>query len=205
MKQIFLFLTLFIMLSCTSTNNKKPESVDFRIWEIKTFTQEDNQYIPSIIKVGYLIHNIKTNQSFIHFILSEKTTVELESLWKKNSKKLKIEQINLIQEIKYNQEGSNLKVKSIKTDFVIKGENTEVIIDKINNILNSERAGESSGLFTLLYRIWNPDIIQQIPFPKIKKNDVYKLDFADDLLTVTDNRSSTIILKDAGIHEWIGY
>lgn len=204
MKYLFLILTLITLFSCTSTSPNKSDPVNFKIWEITSFSEDNFQYIPEVIKVAYLITNLKTDQTFIHYVLSEEKTNDLEILWKKSNKKLRLEQVDLVQEVKYKQSGSKLVIISVKTDYVIKGENTAKITETINNIIYTERAGESSGIFTLLYRIGNPDIVQQIPFPELKKKDTFILSFHNKTLTATDN-NTTIILNDDGIHKWVGY
>ena len=204
MKHLLLILALITLFSCTSTSPNKSDPVNFKIWEITSFSEGDLQYIPEVIKVAYLIINLKTDQTFIHYVLSEEKTSELEILWKKGNKKLKLEKVDLVQEVKYKQSGSKLVIISVKTDYVIKGENTDKITDTINNIIYTERAGESSGIFTLLYRIWNPEIIQQIPFPELNNKDTFALSFNKKTLTATGD-NTTIILNDDGIHKWIGY
>ncbi len=204
MKHLYLILALITLFSCTSTNPNKSDPVEYKIWEVTSFSEGEFQYIPEVVEVAYLIRNLETDQTYVHYVLSEEKTAELETLWKKSSKKLKLDKIDLVQEVTYKQSGSKLVIKSVKTDYVLKGENTEKITEKINNIVYTERAGESSGIFTILYRIWNPDIIQQIPFPEIKKKDTFTLSFNEETLSAT-HENTTIILNDDGIHEWIGY
>lgn len=206
MKNLYLILALLSLLTCKSTDVDKPPAINFKIWGIESYNIGKTTLIPSQIKEGYVIYNNKTKKSYIHYILSDKTTKELEKLWIKGNKKLKLEQINLVQEITYIQDGSKLTIKSIKSDYIIKGEHTEKIIEKINSIVYSERAGESSGAITLLYRIWNPDIIHQMPFPDLKKKDVFFLDFNKGTLHLKNNLNTIkITLKDEGIHQWLGY
>lgn len=206
MKHIYLFLALVALLSCKTNNLNSNETINFRVWHIKAYSREDESMLPSIISEGYLIYNLKTEKTYMHLILSEALTKELESQWKRGNKKLILNQVNMVQELQYSREDSKLIIEKTKSDYVLKGEHTDPITEKINNIIYTERAGESAGVFTLLYRIWNPDIVRQIPLPPLIENDTFELKFSKGYLELHNTRDNTIIiLEDNGIHEWIGY
>lgn len=204
MRHKYLLIILVLLFSCKSTNMDIADPVNFKIWMITDYTTGDIQFFPEIVKEAYLIKNLDTNKVFVQFILSDERTSELETLWKKRDKKLKLNEVFLIQEVTYKQEKSTLTITSVKTDYVLKGENTNKITEQINNIVLTERAGESFGIFALLYRIWNPDIISTIPFPQINRKDTFTIEYNGGILKAS-NDSTSISLKDEGIQEWIGY
>lgn len=206
MKQFLFIILLLSLISCRTSDKQIEKGINFRISTINTFQSGSVNYIPSLIKEAYIVENLEIQKSYIYFVLSDIELKRLESQWKKDVKKLKLQKVTLIHEISSYKVENVMTISVLSTDYIIEGEKAEKITEKIYNILETEKAGESMGAINLLYGIRHPDILSYFDFPPLKEKNIFKFEKDDSLITLTNsNSNTTITLTDNGVTRWIGY
>lgn len=203
MKKFIFTILAIILLSCTTVTDKSVNET-IKIWTIESFIQNNQDFIPQHIKEGVITHNEETNKTYISYLLNGDATYKLETEWKKIDKKLRIDRFFILQDIEYEINNKQLVIKKVNYDFIIKGVNTKKIINMLNNIVYNERENQSEGLILTIYRIWNPSLDKQVPYPSIKNKDKFNIIFENDK-TILKNTNSKLILNFDGSHQWLGY
>lgn len=203
MKNIY-FIILTILFSCSTTDDLRQERQNIKIWEIKSYIIDNREYINNDITNTFMTHNLNTRETYITYLLTEEATVALEVEWNKITKKLRLDRVNIVQEVTYKQSGKKIELTNVNRNFIIKGLNTEVLLNKINNIIQTEKANESTGIISLLFRIWNPTVIEYIPYPELKEGDIFYIN-TDKKNIELSNKYISITLIFKGTHQWIGY
>lgn len=204
MKKINLILLIILLYSCTTQKYIKQESQNIKLWNIKSYRIDGIDYVDNFIKDSFLTYNKTTKKSYITYILTDEAANILEHDWRKVDNKIKLDRINIIQEINYRLSRTKVVIINVKTDFVLEGSNTEKVKMKINQLIYSDRSNKSEGLIPLIYRIWNPTVIERIPYPKLNTNDSFYIKADGENINLTSDGVS-IDLDFTGEHQWIGY
>ncbi|MGL1892792.1 MAG: hypothetical protein OCD02_14265 [Spirochaetaceae bacterium] len=196
-------LLLFALLSCKSKPPEITGTEQIKMWQITNYLDGETEYFPGVVQEAFITSNLETNKTYVNYLLNEVETAKLQEIWAKKYKKISLDAVIIFQEIKYTLEGSTLKIDSVITDFVIKGDNTKLLSNKINEIVKTERKKESIGGFGLLYQIWNPTVVAPLIFPELKvgKYEITKnAEFVELIL-----KDTKIQLLYIGNHRWIGF
>jgi len=181
--------------------NETIGTVNYRLFEIQYFTNKKVNYIPNIISKAYLVKNLDTDKNYIQYKLSDNSINLLEEELSTKFPKLEIDELFFIQELEYEQQKSIITIVESKRDYIINGKNSEDLLKKINDSLLTLRLGEGEGLFTIIYRKWNPNILEVMPFPVIQPGDSFNLEVTDNIVVLTGNKF-IVKLLDHGNHEW---
>ncbi len=206
------YLNLLLVLLLFSCNtNKDMLDIDqiVKIWEIKSYIQNDEEYMNTSFKEAYLSFNTETKKLYITYDLSEDSITQLQELWGKNIRKLELTSVEILQELVYTQRRENkiinqIFIKKAEVDYFIKGNRIDLITQKINDTVFTNRAGESSGVFGLLINKLVPTVVDQIPFPELKVNDQFDVEFTNNEVHL-NNENTKIVFDYMGTHRWLGF
>lgn len=205
MKKLLLSLLLILLFSCTTTETTPAKEERILIYQVDQFKQSDVEFMDEYFEEVYITHHIDQKETHITYRFNNHHVYNFEQTWKLESKRIRLDNLYVVYKLKYKIKNGELKLNSVVYDVVLEGINTGEIRKQINRQVYTERAGESSGVIQLIIGIWNPSILDTIPFPKLENGDKFSISSLGEERYRLSNDSTTFNVTNKGEHFWLGY
>ncbi len=204
MKKYLPLLLILLLFSCVTKEPDQKDPSEFKVWSINSMKSDKRDFFPELYKDGKIILNINQNITTVKYLVSDELKNNLEAEWKKRYKGLELDEIIIMQTVSYTVKDDTVKIKKIKTNYLLRGKNIKNISKKIEEIIYTDRAGESFGLLPLIYHLFVPDLIRQIPLPQFKNGESFTINKTDTNITVS-NKKWVIDISYDGLYNWVGF
>lgn len=205
MKKLLTILFTLMILACSTTETTPASEERLLIWEVDQLIQDGTEYIGQYFEEVYITHNYDRDETHVTCRFNNHNVYNFEQLWNTESKGIRLDNLYIVQKFKYKEKDGELTISSAVYDVVLEGINTAVIRRQINRQVYTERAGESPGVIQLIIGIWNPSILDAIPFPKFNRGDTYKISSLGDDKFRLKSKNTTLDVTNKGEHFWLGY
>ena len=198
-------LLILLLFSCATDKEEETVFEEYvQVWQISTFIQEGEDQTSFNYDNVFLTYNEESKKYYISYMLNKDAKNKLQEEWGTSYKKLELESLKILQEIKYslkNESTNEITLDTVLTDYILSGKRTDDISKKINNIVYTRRAGNNFGAIPLLLNKKN--IIDDIPTPKLNSGDSFKMTRSNGNLRLS-NKDLQITARFIGRHRWIG-
>lgn len=202
--RISALLLITLILSCKTNTVIKNKPDSLKVWKIEKLQYKDVDYIPNVYKSAFIVYSSNKKKVSMNLTLSDRAISELQVKWYKNYKNINLEKLSILKEFEYIQKGQNIHLKSVRSDYIAEGDNTEGLNKKLSDIVYDQSIGESPGLIGMLLEIKYPSVLSDIADINLYEDKPYKINIINEKIIIS-GPSTMLELLYKESYQWIGY